>query len=192
VTANSDAKRELRQRLKALRQAHAGTNVPKIQHSLEVRLRELIDRLGPRAVFVYLATAGEVETRGLIDALLARGVDLLVPAILDATHMAAVSFPGWDRLQVGRLGIPSPPAADAPPGTADVVIVPGLGFSPRGERIGFGAGYYDRWLADHPHATRIGICFEFQVCARIPVEAHDERLHYLVTERRTIHCRELV
>lgn len=163
--------------------------MPETQHALDARLGELIDRLGPRAVFVYLATAGEVETRGLIDALQQRGVDLLVPAILDAARMAALPFPGWDRLQVGRLGIPGPQTADAPSGTADVVIVPGLGFSPRGERIGYGAGYYDRWLADHPHATRIGICFEFQVCERIPVEAHDERLDYLVTERRTIHCR---
>jgi 5-formyltetrahydrofolate cyclo-ligase len=62
--------------------------------------------------------------------------------------------------------------------------VPGLGFTRTGARIGYGAGYYDRWLAAHPRTTRIGVAFECQLVAVLPQEPHDIRMHHVVTERR--------
>jgi len=68
------------------------------------------------------------------------------------------------------------------------VLVPGLAFSTAGVRLGFGAGYYDRWLAGHPAALRIGLCFEYQVLPQIPCEVHDASLDYLVSERQIVAC----
>ena len=62
------------------------------------------------------------------------------------------------------------------------MVVPGLGFTANGERLGYGKGFYDRWLATHPSACRIGFAYAAQVLTALPGEAHDERLDLLVTE----------
>lgn len=66
----------------------------------------------------------------------------------------------------------------------DVIIVPLLGFSDTGHRIGYGGGFYDRFLASQPQATTIGLCYEFGKCS-FTSEPHDIPLHHVVTELTT-------
>ena len=74
----------------------------------------------------------------------------------------------------------------APPAKFDVVIVPLLGFDPQTRhRIGYGGGYYDRFLATQPQAQKIGVCFEAGRVGRIPTEPHDIALDSIVTEDKT-------
>lgn len=186
ASAIADAKRSIRLRIKARREAMDVD--PTAQHRLDTLAVQLLSALQPSTVFCYLATAGEVGTAGLIDGLHARGINILVPAIIDRTTMIAARFMGWSTLVPGRLGIPAPAHVTPWEGPVDCVVVPGLAYSLAGARLGFGAGYYDRWLAAHPTATRIGLCFEYQLEAAVPVEAHDEAMHYLVTERRIAAC----
>lgn len=183
--ATAAAKRALRADLRTRR---GRANCATAQPALDALAQQLLATLAPATVFCYLATAGEAATTALVDALLASGRTVLVPFIVDSTTMRATRFPGWSALLPGRLGIPSPPPAEAFAGPVDCVLVPGLGFSPAGGRLGFGAGYYDRWLAEHPAALRIGLCFEYQIVPELPVEAHDAPLDYLVTERRMLAC----
>ncbi len=70
-----------------------------------------------------------------------------------------------------------------PPGRFDVIIVPMLGFDPASlHRIGYGGGYYDKFLADQPQARKIGVCFESGKLADLPADAHDVALDSIVTE----------
>jgi 5-formyltetrahydrofolate cyclo-ligase len=69
------------------------------------------------------------------------------------------------------------------------VIIPMLAFDKKGNRLGYGAGYYDRFLVSHPHLTRIGIAFAFQEVEKIPVEATDAGMDIIVTENGIIRCR---
>lgn len=71
----------------------------------------------------------------------------------------------------------------------DVVIIPGLGFGLKGERLGRGKGYYDRFLASS-ESIKIGVCFESQVLNNIPVEEHDIKMDYLVTDRVIVKIKE--
>lgn len=89
-------------------------------------------------------------------------------------------------------GFPEP-SADAPRAeldAIDLVIVPGLAFDPRGHRIGYGAGFYDRYLAplSRPagaaRARAVGVCFDFQVLAEIPTSPEDVAVAVVVTEKR--------
>ena len=68
------------------------------------------------------------------------------------------------------------------PDQFDVVIVPMLGFDPSLHRIGYGGGFYDRFLATQPHAKKIGVCFEVGHVASLPVEPHDISLDLILTE----------
>lgn len=179
------AKRTLRARIRQ-RRLVASPAGDEAQASLDALAEQLLVRLAPRTVFCYLSTPGEVSTTRIVDTLLVRGCTVAVPFLIDRTTMLASRITGWDGLAPGRLGIlaPTTPAPVATP--IDCVLVPGLAFSLAGARLGFGAGYYDRWLAAHPNATRVGLCFEYQVDEGTPREAHDEPLDYLITERRIV------
>ena len=97
----------------------------------------------------------------------------------------AVSPPERDRLVAGPWGIKEP-AADCPLTQIDEIdfmLVPGVAFDRRGQRIGYGAGFYDRLLARrHRHTDCVAIAFDCQVVPRIPTEAHDQPIDRLITE----------
>ena len=87
---------------------------------------------------------------------------------------------------------PAEPARRQPvePGQVDVVIVPGLAFDRLGRRLGYGAGFYDRWLRRvRPDTMRVGIGFSFQVVDRVPAGGSDERVDVVVTDREVIRVR---
>jgi 5-formyltetrahydrofolate cyclo-ligase len=88
----------------------------------------------------------------------------------------------------GPLGAREPPAA-APavdPAELHCVVLPGIGFSVNGYRLGRGGGYYDATLREMPQARRVALAFDVQLVPEVPVEAHDEPLDAIVTETRTL------
>lgn len=181
-------KHQLRESMRRSKSTRTPAQAAQSQRWLDEILAQLLRHLKPRVVFAYLAKADEAGTRTVIDRLLAADVTLVVPSLVDRTRMVATRFPGWDALRPGALGILTPPSKEACTDSVDLVLVPGLAFSPRGGRLGYGAGYYDRWLAGHPAATRVGLGFEFQLSEQVPLAPHDEPLDYVVTERRLIAC----
>ncbi|WP_245525955.1 5-formyltetrahydrofolate cyclo-ligase [Methanocorpusculum labreanum] len=68
-------------------------------------------------------------------------------------------------------------------------VVPRVGFDRKGHRLGYGAGYYDRFFASHPAIPRIGMAYACQEVDLIPMEAYDARMDYVVTEDEVINCR---
>lgn len=141
------------------------------------------------SVFAYVAFRSEVETAELIDALIQGGKIVGVPRTLGGGQMVAQAIGSRSELVLGEYGILNPPADESRILTQpDVLLVPALAFSPAGDRLGYGAGHYDRWLADHGAGFVVGLAFEAQVSADLPVEPHDIRMHAIVTERRVIRC----
>lgn len=138
------------------------------------------------SLFVYVSTPREVDTHRLIDHLLAAGRTVLVPLIRDREQMTAVPFPGWSCMRPGQLGILTPPALPPWDGTVDAALVPGVAFTAGGARLGYGRGYYDRWLSTHPATTAIALAFELQVVDKLPLDSHDMLIPTIITERRTI------
>ena len=87
-----------------------------------------------------------------------------------------------NELSRGRFGILEPSAAALEsPGGWDLILVPGLAFDRNGGRLGRGRGYYDRFLSRHHEAFRVGVCFDEQIVDAVPCEAHDLRMHALLT-----------
>lgn len=126
---------------------------------------------GARAALVYVSVRRELDTGPLIAALRDRGVTVAVPNV-DRGAIEARELVG--ALRPGRYGIPTSDgsAIDA----LDVAFVPGLAFAPDGARLGFGGGYYDRFLGARPALRAIGLAYRFQVLPWLPVEPHDVRV----------------
>ena len=124
---------------------------------------------------------GEIDTRFLLHALAERDYEIALPET--PAGGSALIFRKWqpgDVLAPGRFGTQHPPGAVLQP---DFILVPLLAFDARGNRLGYGGGYYDRTLAALPEAFRLGCAFAAQEIEEVPVDGNDLPLHAVGTER---------
>jgi 5-formyltetrahydrofolate cyclo-ligase len=138
----------------------------------------------------YVALRHEVDTHELIRRLLRAGKQVAAPKIARPNELQQYFIKDFSELQPGAFGILEPqahPSRLASPEQFDLVLVPGLAFDRAGHRLGAGKGYYDRFLAQIK-APKIALAFDFQIVARIPVEAHDQQVDLIVTEKEVIGC----
>ena len=144
-------------------------------------------------VMFYLAMADEPQTDIMINAALRQGKTVCVPRLRrEYGLMDAVRITGLDSLRPGRFGLSEPPPENevVSPERIELVTVPGVVFDCQGGRIGFGAGYYDRFLAAASRAVRVGVCWSVQVADKpIEREPHDILMEYLLTEKSLKPCR---
>ena len=146
-------------------------------------VRRAIDAKGVFAV--YLASKDEIDLSLLIERLWAAGSRVVVPAWRDGTYKL-VAYSPKTELFAGPMGILEPaPVGDGavtvPEGDVSVWIVPGLAFSPSGARMGYGGGWYDRFLAkSNPSAISLGVAYPFQIVEHLPLEPHDLPLSAVV------------
>jgi 5-formyltetrahydrofolate cyclo-ligase len=134
---------------------------------------------------MYLATDGEVDPSSAAEQLEARGWQVLLPVIGPARSMSFAPWSPGSPVVENRFGVAEPAHDDADLVAADalrVVVVPCVAVDRSGHRIGFGAGYYDRALADASATLRVGVAFEVQVVDRIRPEPWDVPLDVVVTE----------
>ena len=128
-----------------------------------------------RAFSVYLASPDEIDLDPFIDRLWDAGCPVFVPAWRDGTY-ALVRYRQETALVAGPMGIREPPPekGDACGPKPAVWIVPGLAFTRAGGRLGYGGGWYDRFLsAAGPEAVSLGVAYSFQIVDAIPSEPHD-------------------
>ena len=145
----------------------------------------------PRKVLCYASMADEVQIRPLMEKWLSLGVTVALPHITGKGQMEAMSFTDFDSLVEGEYGILTPDPEKGkiiPPEELDLIIVPGIAFDTRGERLGKGGGFYDAYLARATKAKRIALAFSCQLVAKIPMEDHDVRVHKIITEQGIYNC----
>ena len=141
-------------------------------------------------VMFYAIKGNEVDTRGMIRYALREGKRVIVPITkLSEGRLLSSEILDYDsELEVGRYGIPEPKSQfvrPVDPKEIDLVIVPGVAFDRRGYRIGYGGGFYDRFLKELGPGTRsIGLAFEFQLCAEIPNSENDVPVDFIISEER--------
>ncbi len=138
----------------------------------------------------YSAIRREVDADLLLEQCQLEQRQLFLPRVVGDTLVFHAVASRAD-LQVGAFGVCEPRGGGATADLVDfdLVIVPGVAFDLRGYRLGYGKGFYDRFLAAKPEATvTVGLCFDFQVLERLPHEAHDQSLDYVLTEKRIIPC----
>ncbi len=143
-----------------------------------------------RRVMAYSDFRNEVRTRYLLEAVLARHKTLFLPRVNpDKREMEAVRVGDLDRdLEVGNYGILEPTGSDEiHPGELQLIIVPGVAWDKEGYRVGYGGGYYDRFLDEsNRDPVTVGFAYECQLFEQVPRQPHDKKVDILLTEERAV------
>jgi len=189
-------KAEIRKRMRALRRTTPESACAERSRLLVDRLEAHPDVAAARSVALFwpIVERHEVDLRALDAKLRARGARLFYPAIdpgsgamtfREVADVASLEEAGYGFAE------PAPGAREARGDELDVVIVPALAVDPRGYRLGYGVGYYDRTLPRFaPPASSIAVAFDFQLVSELPaIEAHDVAVRWVVTDRRVLDAR---
>ena len=136
------------------------------------------------AIMGFAAFGNEVDLVPWLERLQAAGRTVLLPRVENRDTLVAVELGRWENMRRGSFGIREPLGQPFPPADIDVVIVPGLVFDGKGYRLGYGKGYYDRFLKLLAPRTFIcGVCYDFQVVETVLPHEADVPMHWIVTER---------
>ncbi len=127
----------------------------------------------------------EVDTKRIIEYLIKKNKKLCIPKVVNNVEMVACEYKREEKFHRNKLGILEPSSAQqVPPSQIDVCIVPIVAFDKDLNRVGFGKGYYDRFLKDvSPYCIKVGVAYHFQKVKRIKTEEHDVKLDVIVTDR---------
>jgi len=144
-------------------------------------------------VCAFFPLKTEVDIRLLLEKLLERGDTLYLP-VYENKRLVYKRTTNLTTLTPGEFTIPEPPkdAEKLENQSVDIILVPGRAFDTTGNRLGRGAGGYDRWLekykAAHPSTQFWGVCLECQLVPEVPVEAHDVKMDEVITARGVTSC----
>ena len=147
---------------------------------------ELLDGWPVGLVAGYSATDGEADLEPALTALRRSGRPTAYPVAHEDHRMTFHLWDGAAPRPIGRHGITEPAGPMVPREEVTAVIVPMVGFTVHGDRLGYGAGYYDRYLAPLPRPLLIGVAFDLQELAEAQRRDHDIGMDIVVTETRRI------
>jgi len=186
-------KDQLRKEMLRKRESHhaSGGHV----HCLNImdRFLRLPEFNSARGVLLYASKGSEVHTDGIIQSALSLGKKVALPLALKGEKRLEIYWiNSISELAPGAFGIlepPPKPEMKADPSEIDLVVVPGVSFDRRGQRIGYGMGYYDSILGKF-RCKKIALAYDMQLVERIPAEPHDVAVDMIVTEQGVIDCEQ--
>lgn len=153
---------------------------------IEQRLFSLPEFSNATTVMFYASFQSEVETHCMIRRALAEGKHVVLPRV-KGKELELLEIVNYDQdVSPGAWGIPEPDQG-TPTAVQDIglIVVPGAVFDERGNRVGYGAGFYDKLLAQY-QGTTAALAFELQVVPQVPADSHDVPMQKIVTETRVI------
>jgi len=189
VTADLKAqKRELRSELIAARARLDQEERFRRSQRIADRLEALDRFAAARTVALYAPLGTEVDSGAVARRVSARGGRVLYPRTVPGERRLVFCSCEPFELVKGPLGAGEPPpgAREVDLGDVDCFVIPGVGFSEDGLRLGRGGGYYDVTLRQAPRAFRVGVGFDVQLRPTLPREPHDAQLDAIVTDERTL------
>ena len=177
-------KKELRELLKSGRRSLTAAEIEEKSAAVCERLLPLLR--GAVCVMTYLSAFKEVCVDGLTAELIKSGATVAVPVTdPDTSEITPSLLTYLDDVEYGAYGIREPSViSEIPKHKINAVIIPGVGFSKSGARLGFGKGCYDRFLEDF-EGLKIGVCYELQLTDELTAEEHDIPMDMVITERNT-------
>lgn len=166
-------KQELRRAIRERKRAMTEEEIVKRSNALAEKFYNSPAYQAASTIYGYLPYNQEVRTVPMLQRALDEGKRVAVPKVY-GEEMRFIYLEDLTQVSKGYAGIPEP-IADAPVAEDQraLVLMPGLAFDPQGHRIGYGGGFYDRFLAQEPHHPTLALCYEFQMQAHLDTEEFD-------------------
>lgn len=178
-----ETKQAIRKKILALRKACTDAQADQWSRELTDNLLMLPEFQKAKRILAYADYNHEARTCYLIEKAWREGKEVALPKCM-GKDLIFRKFSDFSQLKKGILGIPEPENGEEVHWEDALMLMPGVAFDEANHRIGYGGGYYDRYLAAHPKLLRIAIAFEFQRVKEVPVQPTDIQPHMLVTEKR--------
>ena len=199
-------KKEIRQEVTERKNALTEEQVTEWSLALKEKFCSLDAYKEAESIYFYLTFNQEVQTVPMIEQAIADGKRVAVPVMLISgksfnkkgepkrDYMEFIYINSMDECRPNFMGIPEPPeelVETNPERIADekkvLILMPGLAFDGQGNRIGYGGGFYDKYLDSHPDTefTKIALCFDFQIYDHIPTEEQKEKMDLIISPS---HC----
>lgn len=183
-------KKTLRREILKKRDALSAEDRYNLSKKIHKNLFERPEFVSAKQVLCYVDFRSEVSTEKIIEESLKRGKRVFCPKVLSGEWMEFYEVAGKNDLESGAYGILEPLADEnrkyAFLENDDLMILPGACFDRTGNRIGYGAGYYDRYLQMYPNLKKVGICFACQLTEQIWAESTDQKVDMIITEKEVI------
>ena len=175
-------KKALRAEIKAKKRAMTEQQIAATSDALAQQLYAHPAYKEAKSIFGYLSYNQEVRTMPMLEQAQKDGKRVAVPKVIGDT-MIFIWLDDLSRVELGYCSIPEP--IDNGPEAMDetaLVMMPGLAFDPTGRRCGYGGGFYDRYLEQHPHHPTIAMCYGFQMFDELETDPHDIPVNYVLSQ----------
>jgi 5-formyltetrahydrofolate cyclo-ligase len=164
----------------------------KFDKNLQINLRKFIsflkiDKLNLKNIGGYYPSNYEIDDLAILDLLEKNFFKVSLPVIKKDNQMNFYSWSRNDPLKINKFGIPEPLSSKI--FYPDILLVPLVAYDSSLKRLGYGGGYYDRYIEKIEKikkVTKIGLAFSFQKISSIPIDQYDKRLDFIVTEKEIL------
>lgn len=184
-----ETKQAIRKRIFAARKNCTDEQVEGWSREITEKVTALPAFKRAKRILAYADYNHEVMTRFLIQEAWNMGKEVAVPKV-EGKDMVFYLLRDFGQLKPGYFGIPEPDEGETADWEDALMIMPGVAFDRENHRVGYGGGFYDRFLEKHPKIERVAVAFSFQMVQEVPVEPTDIFPQIIVTETETFYRRE--
>lgn len=174
-------KKELRGKIREMKRAMTEQQIENASRELGEKFAACEQYIHAKTIYGYMPYNQEVRTVPMLERALREGKQVAVPKVYGDT-MRFILVTDLTRMAKSNMGIPEP--IDDGPVAADpaaLVLMPGLAFTIRGDRMGYGGGYYDKFLSAEPNHPTVALCYDFQILESLPTEEYDIPVDLVLT-----------
>ncbi|MDC7288733.1 5-formyltetrahydrofolate cyclo-ligase [Blautia schinkii] len=177
-------KKDIRKQIFAARKTYTDSQIEEWSRVITRKVTALPAFRNAEKVLAYADYNHEVITRFLVEEAWKAGKQVAVPKV-SGQDMIFYKLEDFSQLEPGYYGIPEPARGEIVEWEDALMIMPGVAFDKENHRVGYGGGFYDRFLEKHPGVQRVAVAFSFQMLPEVPVEPTDIFPQIIVTEKET-------
>ena len=179
-----EEKRLIRKQIFAARKQCSDAQVEEWSHQITDQVLKLSELVKAKHILAYADYNHEVMTRYIIEEAWKAGKEVAVPKVV-GKDMIFYRLTDFSQLEPGYFGIPEPVRGEIVKWEDALMVMPGVAFDPENNRVGYGGGFYDKYLEIHPNQHAVAIAFELQMYRELPFEEHDIKPEKVVTEKQS-------
>lgn len=185
-----EEKRLIRKQIFAARKQCSDAQVEEWSHQITDQVLKLSEFVKAKHILAYADYNHEVMTRYIIEEAWKAGKEVAVPKVV-GKDMVFYRLTDFSQLEPGYFGIPEPVRGEIVKWEDALMVMPGVAFDPENNRVGYGGGFYDRFLEKQPDITRLAVAFDFQILDLVPTEPTDICPQIIVTQSKVYRREDL-